>query len=825
MSKKIALYKCHSLRKFDKNLECCDEYYGTKAKGLSLIPQKWTFPYFVIPCNYYTKWVSAGKTNVEQVLKDVFNEIWELLIEVSGEHLQSVIFRSSATNEGLNDRGKYDSFSIPPHFTKDDIFVTVEKIFSSYSKGHAEKVSVDAIAIIVQKFQPLEIQGHMSNEVRFMPTRERWRVIQEKNNQMHVYNINSTRIVPPDDSANLFCNKTSHLEKSLRRVARWAIDKFKTRMLFEWGFCLNQVVLLQLDFEIDDGSGVDPTKLETDYKDQYLKLYPEKLIFFKQYSVCDDVSWHKLRLIRDFDVNAEKPLHKIYYVSGEVLAQVIKSSKEKQLLIKELEDITVNKGVVRVDICGENKKEFNLPRTDTISAKGAFDFMVETFNTLVNDGADQEKICFIVHRFIPAISAAWSLYRKGDEIVYIDSLWGLPDGLQFDAHNTFEVNLISGNIAKKIRYKPNFLKENSVGKWQYEKVEMSSVRKQVLSTKDILYIAAQTRKISINIDDDAQVMWFCDIPKYANLGTNLPWYRASNTSENSLVAVPPEYREIIIKNENDLENIEKNILKKVTLRIEPEVDFIRNTVFVSKIAEIAVKHDLPVVINGSILGHAYFLLKGKGVTIYASDPQNSIARVRQKRTFGKLVRDKIPEKIARFGERVVRTKLPPDKLKAALSAKLIEELQEYLGAKEDSDIKEELADIFDVLKGLISLEEIEFKEIENISLEKSRKRGGFNKGIVLVETSDRRDGTKLTLPEIEETSARNFFYPRVKKNSVRFPHASIIEGQNLTYFPELASKFKIKVELKYDSEGLFVSFSEIETEQKDKNQMFLPFEE
>ncbi len=97
----------------------------------------------------------------------------------------------------------------------------------------------------------------------------------------------------------------------------------------------------------------------------------------------------------------------------------------------------------------------------------------------------------------------------------------------------------------------------------------------------------------------------------------------------------------------------------------------------------------------------------------------------------KLVRDKIPDIIrARNEEPEVRvaSKKEHDKL---LKEKLLEEVWEFLGAKGDKEAKEELADVLEVVDGIIKERGYERSDIEKIKQNKKKERGGFEKRLVL----------------------------------------------------------------------------------------------
>lgn len=97
--------------------------------------------------------------------------------------------------------------------------------------------------------------------------------------------------------------------------------------------------------------------------------------------------------------------------------------------------------------------------------------------------------------------------------------------------------------------------------------------------------------------------------------------------------------------------------------------------------------------------------------------------------YNKLVRDKIPEIIERDGKQVKIEKLKGNDLIKLLNKKLDEELGEY---KENKDV-EELADLVEVIYGILNHRGISISEFEKIREDKNSKRGSFNDGILLLE--------------------------------------------------------------------------------------------
>lgn len=100
------------------------------------------------------------------------------------------------------------------------------------------------------------------------------------------------------------------------------------------------------------------------------------------------------------------------------------------------------------------------------------------------------------------------------------------------------------------------------------------------------------------------------------------------------------------------------------------------------------------------------------------------------KVYNKLVRDKIPDIIKSEG-RTVKTKiLNKDEYRNELNKKLQEEVKEYL---EDNNV-EELADIVEVIYGILNSMDISIEKFESVRKEKVKKRGGFQNKIFLEET-------------------------------------------------------------------------------------------
>ena len=104
--------------------------------------------------------------------------------------------------------------------------------------------------------------------------------------------------------------------------------------------------------------------------------------------------------------------------------------------------------------------------------------------------------------------------------------------------------------------------------------------------------------------------------------------------------------------------------------------------------------------------------------------------------FNKLVRDKIPELIAKQGKKVTFRVLQDDEKEQALKDKLIEEVQELINAETREQVIEEMADIQEVLIALRSKYKIRLVEVQTVGVNKHAERGGFENGYFLESVED-----------------------------------------------------------------------------------------
>lgn len=150
-------------------------------------------------------------------------------------------------------------------------------------------------------------------------------------------------------------------------------------------------------------------------------------------------------------------------------------------------------------------------------------FLLAGVGETISRGAMSDGLAVVCHHFIPARAAAWATSRPNDARVKIDSIWGLPDGLQAFPYDTCVVDLEKGTIGRFDRYKDEFIDIDKDGKWVTRLTTDSRARSACLSDEHATRIAAGTRAVAVARNQPTRVMWFIDTDKQTLSTPVVPW--------------------------------------------------------------------------------------------------------------------------------------------------------------------------------------------------------------------------------------------------------------------------------------------------------------
>lgn len=174
----------------------------------------------------------------------------------------------------------------------------------------------------------------------------------------------------------------------------------------------------------------------------------------------------------------------------------------------------------------------------------------------------------------------------------------------------------------------------------------------------------------------------------------------------------------------------KGVIKNILIQ-PTDVEILRNKEIISRVGTAARGIDANIILEGGILSHAYYQLLRTGAKV---EVRNTFAKV-QSLNHNKLVRDKIPEKIEQNGEDAITVQLEKNILGQLLKRKLVEESLEVLDAENSEDLITELADVLEVIDGILQQQDINVQEVLKKKRKKRDKVGGFERGIYLKKTS------------------------------------------------------------------------------------------
>ena len=102
-----------------------------------------------------------------------------------------------------------------------------------------------------------------------------------------------------------------------------------------------------------------------------------------------------------------------------------------------------------------------------------------------------------------------------------------------------------------------------------------------------------------------------------------------------------------------------------------------------------------------------------------------------RKTYHKLVRDRIPEIIREPGKACEVITLAAEEFQQALRRKLVEEAQEVVGASGE-ELVVELADVYEILDVLMSAVGISEGQVRHVQAKRRAERGGFEQYLKLL---------------------------------------------------------------------------------------------
>lgn len=716
-------------RKTSSTSRTDSSFVGGKAAGLLRLPDVWVPPFVVLTRPFYDLWANTRNALVALASmprndKDALNAFLQAASQTARQLSPAVLVRSNAPRErDIISRGALRSYATAANM--EAVAAAIDALLGS---------AREPVYVIVQSFVDVAMAGHMSNERRVSRMRSVWLVegLPSRGSRIGQRKIRSG-----------ICDKESPLSASTLDGVVAALRSVASRLAridagyfhCEWVWDGRRVWIVQ----------ADPAQPEDDYQyaEHYIrskstvspKFNPDKsdLTHFRNLSAD---RWNKLRNPRLFD-KLGLPTADIYILSGEAWRK--SEAIEHSALIEDLVEMCSNPVVVRCDIATKRSDQEVLlptssPMTDTVALVSFMSQVADNFRAM--QIADTDWI-FLLAQLIPARASAMVQARPQPPVVRVDALWGFPDGLLYFPHDTYFYYAFQDKIKERRRFK-GYCVLCRDGDWIRTHVGPPFDWGLVLSAEETRTLAEWALKLATEVGSEIQLMALARIGGKRGSGACLPWHftqlqipQYSDSIPNMLVS----NRFQVVSSRADLEKLHQADVTSTVhgYLIRPDTHLLRDMNFLREVAEAATLHGKAIYFEGSLLGHAYYIMSRAGAAVIPIGEYTPEVEVT---AYHKLVRDYVPTVIRKAGGIARVRTLAREQAVVLLAQKLVEEALEAWNSV-SGNLAGELADVMEVLEALRKHACITRDEINQIRKFKRKERGGFERLVYLEETTSR----------------------------------------------------------------------------------------
>jgi predicted house-cleaning noncanonical NTP pyrophosphatase (MazG superfamily) len=697
--------------------------YGPKGALLASLPRPWTPPFALVPSIARSQ---RAECSHELILRDEnLKSRARSLAQLGG-----LIVRSSVIGESIWDRGSYTS----------KIVVSSDKNFDTKFDHAVVQVLASAggkpSGLVFQRYIEPKARGEFGNLARISKTRDQWEL---STVAAHGDMLRSRFNTQRDEEASIDSPLEIKPGLSDRRlfgaVAAWMNNTLlrgrSQRLNCEWVTDNRCIYVVQIDEEDEDFYGVNPFQFRVVASHQ---PNAKQGHFLKHATGKALKTWDKLRVLDELWESQATHKPTLFYVT---LSDLPRSDQpiEKQRLADDFHSLIGPDSIIVRTSATIGQKPPLLPRTESLCPDDAANWCLATRDDFEGRNEDLKGFAFVAHRFIASRASAWARAEPGNAMVEIHALWGLPDALQYCPYDIWEVHTHAEIATDYPEYKSNILIPLEHGAWEYVRVKNELARNLCIGRREAMDIAIRTSAIAERINQACHVMWLIGCVDKKGTQYSIPWYwTEAHKAEKNIDRY--RYNVFLISDMSSLKKFQRYTGSRLRQAVElrpTDLKLMRDTKFIDAVGVAAKKANVPVILFGSTLAHAYYQLGRQNCTVVTAGEKEH-SRVRRNMSFGKLVRDKIPERIAKRQEIEVTQQFPGELLKGFLTGKLLEEAMEVRSAEGTEQKTIELADLYEVFRSLVQAEGVSMEEIVAKAEEKKGKAGGFEKGLVLLQT-------------------------------------------------------------------------------------------
>lgn len=701
--------------------------FGVKGASSLAIPRAWTPPFALVSAPLAATVGTSGDWLSDSLVAQ--------LAEIAGPRKQLLV-RSSVVGESIWERGTFESHALE---VNDDPVTFSQELIEAIGKVLASTEGRESGIMIHRRIRPTA-QGEFGNLQRISKTRDHWEIaIREADGLTLRQRLNSQRDQAAEPGAPLAVRSGLARERLFGSVGAWLNNELlrgrSQRLNCEWITDNSAYYIVQIDEEDEDFWGVNPFQVRVE---PAVRPAANSGAYFRLAEGSALREWDKLEVLEQlWEPDA---LHKptLFYAPLAALPARLTTSTQKKLE-EDFRTLIGKTGIiVRTSVAAGAEKITNLPRSECLDPAAAADWVMKHARELRRRSPDAH-FAFVAHRFVASRSSAWARAEPENPTVEINSLWGLPDALQYCPYDIWDVHVPTGHATEYPDYKSDMLISQPDGGWEYVRVKNEFARSNCIISSEAKDIALRSSLIAKRLGRACHIMWFVGCVDVNGSTFNIPWYWTEAHESDHDPGRNPDRSSYKVFTVSDRETLDHFIAwqgprMKQALALRPtDLNLMRDNGFIEAVGAAAHAARVPIILSGSTLAHAFYQLRKIGCTI-VTPTEKDHSRVRRSTNLGKLVRDKIPERIAQRHELQVARQISGNLRKGFLISKLLEEALEVREALTDSQKREELADLFEVFRAIVKAEGVPLDAVERAAEEKKSKAGGFEEGLILLQT-------------------------------------------------------------------------------------------
>ena len=389
----------------------------------------------------------------------------------------------------------------------------------------------------------------------------------------------------------------TELEFRLRDVASGLIELAPDAVIrCEWAWDGERLWILQAD-RLKDGPGR--------HQQSWLARGGRKKS--RRLPVPDADRWPKIRKARLFGQLGWPAAGSVIVEGGKVSSAAMAAALERHGIAPTPQTPVV----VRTDIAGKQQGTMLLPTSPPCTSQEELDrFIHDAAGNFAEWGITPNDWALLVAPLLAAQASAFVHAEPGTRTANVDALWGFPDGLLFLPHDRYDVDLASRRVRTHVCHKPACLVPGN-GEWQIEPLAAPWDWRRALSDAEAIRLGAWACALADRLGSSVQLMALARVDGRRGEQGCIPFHYTTASGG------PPSWRggpstQAVVSDWPDIERLPE---RPLAIQLVPVASRLRDVRFLQEVARRARETRSSVVLHGSLLAHAFYVLQNAGAPL------------------------------------------------------------------------------------------------------------------------------------------------------------------------------------------------------------------